>query len=179
LIDFLESHGVHGVTLLGSTGDFPHFTPEDRIRYAAMALKRCHVPVLVNVSASTLDSSVAIAQEAVVAGAAGVLLMPPYYFRYSQESIRAYFLEFVAQVKAPVYLYNIPQFTNELRLETSLDLLATGSFIGIKDSLGRWEDFVELQRAGYQVFTGNEAMYSRFVRAGGYGTISGVASVVP
>src|SRR5262249_9010258 len=98
---------------------------------------------------------------------------------YSQASIRAYMLEFAAQVKAPVYLYNIPQFTNELRLETSLELLATGAFAGIKDSLGRWEDFVELQRSGREGFTGNDAMYSRVVRAGGYGAISGVASVVP
>jgi len=179
LLDFLESKGVDGITLLGSTGEFLHFEPEDRARFAAMAIKRCRVPVLVNASHSTLDGSIDLAQQAADAGAAGVLIMPPIYFRYTQESIRAFCLEFAAQVKIPVFLYNIPQFTTEIKLATALDLLHTGAFAGIKDSSGSWENFVELQRSGTQVFVGAEAIYSRAVREGGYGAISGIASVVP
>ena len=179
LIDFLESHGVHGITLLGSTGEFPHFTPEDRIKFAAMAIKRAHVPVLVNASHSALDAAIAIAQAAASDGAAGVLIMPPIYFRYSQDSIRAYMREFAAQVKAPVYLYNIPQFTTGMTRDTVLDLLSTGAFAGIKDSWGDWDDFIALQKAGHKIFTGAEAKYSRMLREGVYGTISGVASAVP
>ena len=179
LIDFLQDRGVDGITLLGSTGEFPHFTPEDRMRLAALAVKRSRVPVLVNASHSTLDGAVRIAEEAVGAGAAGVLIMPPYYYRYSQESIHAFCLEFAARVKTPVYLYNIPQFTSELRIETSLDLLRTGAFAGIKDSGGGWENFVALERSGLPVFTGAEGMYSRAVRAGAAGTISGIANFAP
>src|SRR5215472_11488306 len=71
LMDFLQSHGVDGITLLGSTGEFIHFEPEDRARLASMAVKRCRVPVLVNASHSTLDGAVALAQQATDAGAAG------------------------------------------------------------------------------------------------------------
>ncbi|HLH37666.1 MAG TPA: dihydrodipicolinate synthase family protein [Bryobacteraceae bacterium] len=179
LIEFLESHGVDGITLLGSTGEFLHFAIEDRIRFAEMAIRRARVPVIVNASHSTLDGAVEIGQAAAASGAAGVLLMPPYYFRYTQESIRAFVLEFASQVEAPIYLYNIGQFTTELKLETSLDLLSTGEFAGIKDSYGGWEDFVELQKTGCAVFTGSDKMYARVARAGGAGTISGAASVVP
>jgi len=178
LLDFLESHGVDGVTLLGSTGEFLHFEAEDRSRFAAMAVKRCHVPVLVNVSHSTLEGAVALGQQAIEDGAAGVLIMPPIYYRYSQESIRAYCLEFAMHVKAPVYLYNIPQFTTELKLATALELLGTGAFAGIKDSSGNWDNFVELQRVA-KVFVGADAMYSRAVGVGAFGAISGVASVIP
>ena len=54
--------------------------------------------------------------------------MPPYYFRYDQETIRTFCLKFAdAVAKAvPVYLYNIPVFTNAFALDTALDLLATG-----------------------------------------------------
>jgi dihydrodipicolinate synthase/N-acetylneuraminate lyase len=179
LIDFLESHHVDGITLLGSTGEFPHFAPEDRIRFADLALRRASVPVLVNASHSTLDGAVEIAQAAVASGAAGVLVMPPFYFRYTQESIRAFCLEFAARIDAPVYLYNIPQFTNPLNLETSVDLLSTGNFDGIKDSAGGWDDFVVLQKTGYPVFTGSEIIYARAVQAGAAGTISGLATVLP
>jgi dihydrodipicolinate synthase/N-acetylneuraminate lyase len=179
LIDFLCGHGVDGITLLGSTGEFPHFTPEDRIRFASMAIQRSRVPVLVNASHSTLEGAERIARAAIGDGAAGVLAMPPYYFRYSQESIRAFFLEFSESMKAPVYLYNIPQFASGIDVETSVALLATGAFAGIKDSLGRWEDFVRLQATGKTVFTGADTMYSRAARAGAAGAISGVASVLP
>ncbi len=179
LTDFLESRGVDGITLLGSTGEFLHFDFEERTRFAAMVIKRSHVPVLVNASHSTLDGAVALGQQAIADGAAGVLIMPPIYFRYSQESLRAYFMEFAAQVKGAVYLYNIPQFTTELKSGTAADLLSTGAFAGIKDSSGSWENFVALQRITPRVFVGAEPMYSRAVREGAYGAISGVANAWP
>lgn len=179
LIDFLQDRGVDGITLLGSTGEFPHFTPEDRMRLAQMAVKRSRVPVLVNVSHSTLDGAVELAQDAMESGAAGVLIMPPYYYRYPQDAIRAFCLEFAARVKAPVFLYNIPQFTSELAIETCLDLLASGGFAGIKDSSGRWEYFEKLQSSGLPVYSGSDTMYSRAARAGCAGAISGTASVAP
>ena len=179
LLGFLEARGVDGIALLGSTGEFSHFTPEDRTRFAAMAIKRCRVPVLVNASHSAFDGAVAIAQQAIEDGAAGVLIMPPHYFRYSQESIRAFMLEFAAQVKGAVYLYNIPPFTTGISVETSLDLLATGSFAGIKDSSGSWDDFIGLKNAAATIFVGADQMYSRAARVGAYGAISGTASVAP
>jgi len=179
LIDFLVDRGVDGITLLGSTGEFMHFTPGDRSRLATVAVKRSRVPILVNASHSTLEGAVRMAREAVDAGAAGVLIMAPYYYRYSQESIGAFMLAFAKRVKDPVYLYNIPQFTNDLAIETTLDLLSTGAFAGIKDSGGRWENFVKLKATGLPVFTGADTLYSRCARAGGAGAISGVASVLP
>src|SRR5581483_5317103 len=179
LLGFLESHGVDGITLLGSTGEFLHFDAEDRARFAAMAVKRCRVPVLVNVSHSTFEGTVELAQQALGSGAAGVLAMPPYYFRYTQASVRAWFLELAAQVKGPLYLYNIPQFTTEITLDTALDLLGTGAFAGIKDSSGHWDNFVAMQQAGHKIFIGADTMYARAARAGAYGSISGTASVLP
>jgi len=179
LVDFLVDRGVDGITLFGSTGEFPHFTPEDRMRLARMAIKRSRVPVLVNASHSALDGAVEIAQDAIDAGAAGLLIMAPYYFRYTQDSIRAFCLEFAARVKAPVFLYNIPQFTSEIAIETAVDLLASGAFAGIKDSSGRWENIEKLRATGLAVYCGADPQYSRAARAGIAGAISGTASVAP
>lgn len=179
LIDFLQDRGVAGITLFGSTGEFPHFTPEDRMRLAQLAVKRSRVPVLVNVTHSTLEGAVALAEDAAACGAAGVLIMPPYYFRYTQESIRAFLLEFAERAKTTVFLYNIPQFTSEIALETCIDLLATGAFAGIKDSSGSWTNFERLLKTGLPVYTGADPLCSRAARAGAAGAISGTASVVP
>jgi 4-hydroxy-tetrahydrodipicolinate synthase len=179
LIDFLVDRGVDGITLLGSTGEFPHFTPEDRARFAAAAIKHSRVPILVNASHSTLEGALELARAAAGDGAAGVLIMPPYYFSYTQESIRAFCLEFAARVKAPVFLYNIPPFTSELAVETSVDLLSTGAFAGIKDSGGCWEDFGKLAATGLPVYVGADKMYEDAARAGAAGAISGTATVLP
>ncbi len=178
-LSFLESRGVDGITLLGSTGEFLHFESEDRARFAAMAVKRCRVPIIVNVSHSAFEGAVELAQQAFDSGAAAVLLSPPYYFRYSQDSLRAWFLDFAAAVTGSVYLYNIPQFSTGIATATALDLLATGAFAGIKDSSGNWENFEALQKAGHRVFLGADTMYARAVRAGAYGAISGTAAVLP
>jgi dihydrodipicolinate synthase/N-acetylneuraminate lyase len=185
LIDFLSDGGVDGIALLGSTGEFIHFVPEDRIRMLEFAVKRSRRPILVNVSHSTLDGAVQIAQQAADAGVAGVLLMPPYYFQYTQEALRTFYLEFASEIgtSLPIYLYNIPSFTSALALETAVELLATGLFAGIKDSGGTWEYFTGLhaqkQRQDFTLFTGNDRLFHRSRQAGSDGIVSGVACAVP
>ncbi len=183
LCAFLESHHVDGITLFGSTGEFLHFPPEDRARLVALTAKQTSLPLLVNISHSTLDGAVQMACEAADAGAAGLLIMPPYFFRYGQEDIRAFCLQFVERVKTPVYLYNIPWFTTDLEIQTSLDLLSTGAFAGIKDSGGKWEHFEALQglavKRGFSVLTGADVLFSRMRRVGIAGAVSGAASVLP
>ena len=94
MIDFLGESGVAGIALLGSTGEFVHFALDDRRHMVNFAAKRSRVPLLVNVSHSTLDGAVELAREAASAGVAGVLLMPPHYFRHSQDEIRSFYLAF-------------------------------------------------------------------------------------
>src|SRR5579872_3701090 len=90
LIDFLSEGGVNGIALLGATGEFVHFMLEDRARMLDFAVKRSRLPILANVSHSTLDGAMYLGQEATDSGVAAVLLMPPYFFRYDQEALRVF-----------------------------------------------------------------------------------------
>jgi 4-hydroxy-tetrahydrodipicolinate synthase len=185
LIDFLGESGLDGITLLGSTGEFVHFALDDRRHMVNFAAKRSRVPLLVNVSHSTLDGAVELAREAARAGVAGVLVMPPYYFTYDQESIRSFFLTFASQAPTglPIYLYNIPSCTNLLAASTATELLATGQFAGIKDSGGTLEYLAALveqsKRAPFTIFSGSEPIYVQSRCAGANGAISGCASAIP
>lgn len=187
LAEFLEAHGVDGITLLGSTGEFVHFDAAARGELVEVVKRRTKLPVLVNASHSTLQGAICMARDAADRGAAGVMVLPPYYFRYDQESIRAFCLEFAAEVHkhatVSVFLYNIPFFTNPIELVTSLDLLRSGAFAGIKDSGGKWDDFVTLQQTAAQrdlaVLIGNDAIYGWAAKAGAAGVVSGVASALP
>ncbi|MCU1275876.1 MAG: dihydrodipicolinate synthetase [Bryobacterales bacterium] len=185
LVDFLAGAGVDGIALLGSTGEFLHLASDDRIRLVQLAVKRSRVPVLAGVGHSTLDGAIAIGREAATAGAAGLLLMPPYFFRYSQEDIREFYMQFAAALgrSARIFLYNIPFFTNEITISTSIDLLSTGEFAGIKDSSGEYDHFerlLELSRQkAFTVLVGNDRIFTRARKAGAHGIVSGVACAVP
>ena len=93
LIDFLCERRVQGIALLGSTGEFVHYSSSERMRLMGLAPKRSRVPVLINVSHSTLDGTVELAQAAAASGAAGVLVMPPFFYRYSDETVRRFYQE--------------------------------------------------------------------------------------
>ncbi|HLY16284.1 MAG TPA: dihydrodipicolinate synthase family protein [Bryobacteraceae bacterium] len=185
LIDFLCAAGVRGIALLGSTGEFVNLNFDDRVRLVYLAVKRSRVPVLAGVSHSSLDGALALGREATAAGAAGLLLMPPFFFRYGQPEIREFYLRFAAEMShgAPVYLYNIPAFTSAIAKETAVELLSTGRFAGIKDSSGDWSYFMALNRhkEGHPctVLVGHDVIFAPARRAGADGVVSGVACAVP
>jgi len=184
-IDAISSKGVDGLVLFGSTGEFIHFDVTERMRVLMLAKKRCRIPLLVNVAHSTLAGAIELAEDAMEAGAAGLLLMPPYYFRYDGGQIAEFYRQFIKEVdgKARVYLYHIPQFTNPIPPEVMEELLASGAFAGIKDSSGDWELFERLLalRAKYpfQLLVGNDVIYRRARPLGADGIVSGVAAAVP
>jgi 4-hydroxy-tetrahydrodipicolinate synthase len=184
-VDAVAQAGVDGVLIFGSTGEFVHFDIADRIHNLNLAIRRSRVPVLVNVSHSTLDGAAVLADDAVERGAAGVLLMPPYFFQYSESDIEQFYLRFADTVEGrlPIYLYNIPSVTNPMSAALAARLLATGLFAGIKDSSGEWEMFDALNRErnnrAFQIFIGNEIIYVRARYAGCSGAISGVTAALP
>jgi 4-hydroxy-tetrahydrodipicolinate synthase len=188
LFDYLDAivrGGVDGIVLFGSTGEFVHFDVADRMRVAALAIKRCRAPLLVNVSHSSLAGALDLAESAMEAGAAGLLLMPPYFFRYSEEQIFSFYSEFVSVIdgRSKLYLYNIPQFTNPISAALATRLLSTGAFTGIKDSGGDWRMFETLQALHatrpFQLLIGSDSLYMRALPAGADGVVSGVAGAVP
>jgi len=185
LVDFLGDRGCNGIALLGSTGEFVHFAADDRRHMFRFAAKRSRVPLLVNVSHSTLDCAVDLARDAAEDGVAGVMIMPPYYFRYEQPEIRAFLLEFAKQLGGivPIYLYNIPMFTNPLAVETAAELLETGLYAGIKDSSGDAAYLAALPASAGELeirrFVGNETLFTEARIGGMSGTISATAGVIP
>lgn len=185
LIDFLCDKGVKGIALLGSTGEFSHFDVEQRLRLIQFAVKRSRAPIMVNVSHSYLDGSLALARAAASHGAAALLLMPPIFFRYAQEDIEAFYREFAREFDAPVpvFLYNVPVFTSELDAGTAETLVHDGVFAGIKDSSGDLPYMRRMiackQDRSLTVLVGNDKIFTAARAAGADGVVSGVGCALP
>lgn len=187
VFDFIESTPAQGTSILGSTGEFVHYDFEDRQRYLQFVLKRARKPVLPSVAHANIDGSLRLAEIAMEHGAAGLLVMPPYYFRYDAAAIRRFYLEFADEIDgaSPVFLYNIPFFSSPLPVELAVELLGTGRFAGIKDSSGDaayYQTLLDFRKASGQAFTmiiGNDVAFTAGRQAGADGVISGVACALP
>jgi len=137
LLDFLSRARVHGIALFTAAGEYPSLAADDRARLLHLAVKRSRAPLFAGIGAATLDSSLSLAHQACDAGAAAVLLPPPHFFRYDQEDIREFYLEFAAHAGSglPVYIVDTPEFTTAIEPETMSELLATGRFAGVADTI--------------------------------------------
>lgn len=182
LVDMLGRAGVDGIALMSAAGEFPHFSLEERGRLVSLAVKRSRVPVLAGVSHSTFSGALALAREAADAGVAGVLLMPPYFFPYSQEDVREFYLRLAERLKGavPVWVENAPRFTTPVEVATALELMATGQFAGIVEGGDGLAQLAAARDATpFGLLGGNDSLAAGASEAGADGILSAAASAIP
>ncbi len=137
-----------------------------------------------------LPDTVALTQHAVSRGVAGVLMLPPFYYKgVSDDGLFASFAEVIERVGDPrlkVYLYHIPQVSNvpiSLKLIERLLAAYPGAIAGIKDSSGDWSNtqamLTEFGQNGFDVFAGSEKFLLDTLRNGGAGCITATGNVNP
>jgi 4-hydroxy-tetrahydrodipicolinate synthase len=112
LCDDLINAGVHGLTPLGSTGEFAYLSWSQRKRIVEVVLgaARGRVPVVAGVASTTIADGVAQAREFEVLGCQGILAILEAYFPISDEGIFEYFNAIAGAVSLPVVLYTNPNF---------------------------------------------------------------------
>ena len=136
--------------------------------------------------ACALPEAVELTEAAVRAGCAGVLMLPPFYYKgVSDDGLFAFYSEVIQRVgdeRLRVYLYHIPpvaQVPISLGLIERLVREHPGTIAGIKDSSGDWENTrAMIERfEGFDVFAGSEQFLLATMRAGGAGCISATANI--
>jgi dihydrodipicolinate synthase/N-acetylneuraminate lyase len=185
LVDKLGRSGVDGIVLLGSTGEFLHIQAAERQRLVHLAVKRSRVPIVVGVGHSTLDAAIQLGEAAVNSNVAGLLLMPPYFYRYREDQIMEFYRLFTLAIGGalPILIYNIPAFANPISVPMARELLLSGDFAGIKDSSGDPAFFDALaglrRQVPFALLCGNDRLIGHAHQAGCDGVVSGVSSAVP
>ena len=187
LIEHVISGGVHGIFILGTTGEFPglsHKLRSELIEGTCLIVNR-RVPVLVGISDCAFQESLSLACRAADCGADAVVTVPPYYFSLSQTELLEYLKRLMEQMPLPLFLYNIPVYTKVgFAPETVKDAADIPGIIGIKDSSSDMAYFKQVQYAlkDHPEFTfmmGLEELLSGFVLTGGHGGIPGGANMFP
>lgn len=187
LIEHVVAGGVHGIFLLGTTGEAPSLSYRLRreLITEAIGMVAGRVPVLVGITDTSFVESVSLAEHAAQAGSSAVVLSTPYYFPAGQTELLGYVRNIVAQLPLPLVLYNMPSLTKVwFEIETLRELTSQERIVGIKDSSGDIDYFAKLlelraQRPDWSIMIGPEALLPQAMRLGADGGVSGGANVFP
>lgn len=180
-----RSQGVAGVLALGSTGEFPFFTLDERKEIVAMLAELGEgLQLIVNVSDIRPAAAVELARSSREAGAIAVALMPPMFFPVSPADMLAYFLHVADGTELPVMLYNFPELTGKrIPLEVVAAFADRAAMAGIKQSGAEFEYHRELialgREKGFAVMSGADTRLPEAFEMGATGCIGGLVNIVP
>jgi len=184
----LLDDGCAGLVPFGTTGEANSLSVEERERLLD-ALLEGGVPaekLIPGTGCAALPDTVRLSKKAARAGCAGVLVLPPFYYKNpSEEGLYRSFAQAIDKTgegRLRVYLYHIPQVSQvgiPLRLIERLLKAYPGVVTGIKDSSLELENARAMLRAfpGFEVFVGTEKFLLATLREGGAGCITAIANV--
>lgn len=181
-----------GLAIFGTNSEAASLSVPERLRLTE-ALFEAGIPagkMMPGTGACSFKEAVELSRHASQAGAAGLLVLPPFYYKgVSDDGLFAYYSEIIEQVGegcAPLYLYHIPQMSSvPISLELIERLLKRYPTVigGAKDSSGDWNNaramIDNFASAGFDVFPASESFMSAAMPIGGAGCISATVNVNP
>ena len=184
-IDVERRAGISGILALGSTGEFPYFTVDERkAALTTVAELASPLPVFANVSDVRPRAAIELGLHARSLGLAAIALMPPMFYPVSQADMLAYFLHVADAVTLPVMLYNFPELAGRrIELATVAAFADRAPMIAIKQSGGDFEYHRELIALGHEkrfvVMSGSDTRLPEVFALGAAGCIGGLVNIVP
>ena len=189
IYDFLIDSGVDGLFIMGSTGEFFSMMESERKELIDLAVSHVNhrTKVLIGASCGTVEETISLSNYAINAGADGVMIISPYYFTLTNESIEYYYDQVAEAVKGDIYLYNFPARTGyDLAPEVTLNLLRKHqNIIGYKDTvteMGHTRKLIQTVRKEFQnfiVYSGYDENFVHNILSGGNGCIGGLSNIYP
>jgi 4-hydroxy-tetrahydrodipicolinate synthase len=185
LVEHLIAAGVHGLTPLGSTGEFAYLDIEQRLAIVDCVVRaaRGRVPVIAGVAATTTKGAVDLASEVVALGADGVLAILEAYFPVPEKGVEAYFRAIAEAAPCPIVLYTNPQFQrSDLSLAVIKRLSRVDNIGYIKDAstnTGRLLSILNETQGRLKVFAASAHIPACVMLIGGVGWMAGPACIIP
>jgi 4-hydroxy-tetrahydrodipicolinate synthase len=185
LCDDLILQGVHGLTPLGSTGEFAYLNAEQRLAVVRTTIEAAQkrVPVVAGVVSTSTADAVAQARAYEKLGADGILAILEAYFPLGDAGVEAYFRSIADAVDIPVVIYTNPQFQrSDLTLDVIARLAAHPRIGYIKDAstnTGRLLSIINRCGESIKVFSASAHIPAAVMLIGGVGWMAGPACIIP
>ncbi len=186
LIDEQIAGGVEGLVVLGTTGENPTITHEERRTLVDVAIEQAdgQVPVIVGTGTNDTQQSITFSKEAAEAGADGLLVVGPYYNKPGHDGFVAHVKAIADATDCPIILYNVPSRTGyDFPAETTLQLAEeVPTVLGVKEASGSLPQITDIlagRPEGFTVYAGDDEMAFPVAMLGGDGVISVISNAAP
>ena len=186
LIEHVLRGGVHGVFVIGSTGEFYGIDIEEKKRAVEITINQVQgrVPVYVGASAITTRECVKLAKMAESAGAQAITVLTPMFINPSEQELQKHFITIAEATSLPMLVYNNPNRTGINLSANFIERLAdVPNIIGVKDSSGDLtltSEYIRRTREkGFRVLAGRDTMILAILAYGGYGCVAATSNVAP
>ena len=181
----LIAKGVHGLTPLGSTGEFAYLSRDQKTAVVECVVKatKKKVPVIAGVASTTTDEAICQAKEWEKLGCDGILAVLESYFPVDDEGVYSYFAAIAKAVSIPVVLYTNPNFQRtDLSIPVIKRLSAIDNIVGIKDASSNTGRLLSIMNAcgdNISIYAASAHIPTCVMLVGGKGWYAGPACVAP
>jgi 4-hydroxy-tetrahydrodipicolinate synthase len=186
LIETQIAAGITGIVAIGTTGESPTLSHEEREQLIRLAVETAHKRCLViaGTGSNATQHAVADTKAAEKLGVDGALLVAPYYNKPSQEGLFRHFKAIAAATPLPIILYNIPgRCSVDIIPDTVVRLAnACRNIVSIKEASGSVERVSELRRRlpeSFTILSGDDSLTLPFMAVGAAGVVSVASNLVP
>jgi len=184
LARYLVDNGSDGLVVVGTTGESPTLTIEEKVGMYSAVLEAVgdRTVVIAGTGSNDTAGSIKLTKAAEAVGVHAVMLVTPYYNKPSQEGLFRHFAAVANSTSLPVMLYNVPGRTSSNLLPATVSRLAEiPNIVAIKEASGSTDQVTELKRSlpsEFMVYSGDDSMTLPLLALGCEGIVSVVSHVV-
>lgn len=179
LARWLQDHGNDALVVAGTTGEAPTLSEREKLDLFRSVSEAVTIPVIAGTGSNNTAETVALTQQAAATGAAGVLVVGPYYNRPPQSGIEAHFRAVAGATKLPVMIYDVPGRTGRRIAHDVLVRLYSevSNIVAFKDATGDPPAAGRLLAdvPSIELYSGDEPLTLAFLAVGAIGVV-GVAT---
>jgi 4-hydroxy-tetrahydrodipicolinate synthase len=184
LVQDLAGRGVRGFVPLGTTGESPTVSAEERRRIIKLCVEAAgDTSVAPGCGSNSTEHTIQMVREAAGLGASGVMIVVPYYNRPTQEGLLVHFKTVADSTDLPLMIYNIPSRTGVNMLPETIEKLADHPNIdGVKEASGNLDQVSDLcarVEGRVNVLSGDDGLTLPVLSVGGEGVVSTLANLEP
>ena len=185
LVERQITGGVNGLTVLGTTGESPVFDAAEREIIIRCALKAAadRVPIMVGCGGNNTKAAVESCARAKALGAAGALVVTPYYNKPTPEGLIAHYSTIAREVDIPLIVYNVPGRTGcNVDPDTAAKLSEIETVVAFKEASGNTLQIRETVRKcnrRVNILSGDDYFFLPYLACGVKGLVSVVSNLVP
>lgn len=185
MVEIQIEAGIDGLVPCGSTGESATLSHAEHNRVVELTIEAAagRVPVVAGTGSNSTQEAIELTRHAKSAGAAGALLLSPYYNKPTQEGIFQHYAAVARETELPLVIYNIPGRTaSNISPETIGRLARLDHIVGIKEASGDLDQIAHVVAAcpsDFAVLSGDDSLTVPLMAVGGKGVISTSSNVAP